>query len=49
MKAIDEKIEENAVNIAREAIDEVRLEKERKINNFHHRLHRFTQIINHGC
>ena len=31
MKAIDEKIEENAVNIAREAIDEVRLEKERKI------------------
>ena len=31
MKAIDEKIEENAVNIAGEAIDEVRLEKERKI------------------
>ncbi len=31
MKAIDEKIEENAVNLAREAIDEVRLEKERKI------------------
>lgn len=31
MKAIDEKIEENAVNIAREAIDEVCLEKERKI------------------
>lgn len=31
MKAIDEKIEKNAVDLAREAIDEVRLEKERKI------------------
>lgn len=31
MKAIDESIENNAVKLAKEAIDEVRLEKERKI------------------
>ncbi len=31
MKAIDESIESNAVKLAKEAIDEVRLEKERKI------------------
>ncbi len=31
MKAIDEKIEKDAINLARETIDEVRLEKERKI------------------
>jgi len=31
MKAIDEEIEKNAIDLARETIDEVRLEKERKI------------------
>lgn len=31
MKAIDESIENNAIKLAKEAIDEVRLEKERKI------------------
>ena len=32
MKALDERIEENAVKLAKETIDEVRLEKERKIS-----------------
>ena len=32
MRALDEKIEQNALQLARETIDEVRLEKERKIS-----------------